>query len=156
MRKLIIITLIITAFIMAESVFAFTVSSPFGWRINPISHQWEFHPGIDIPLNYGTPVLALFDGVVMWAGPRGGYGNTVILQHQGNIFTLYAHCAGVMVQPGQTVRAGEQIGTAGSTGDSTGPHLHLEYWVNNQYADPMLIWNQDQKHQEKHTSDTVR
>jgi murein DD-endopeptidase MepM/ murein hydrolase activator NlpD len=125
MRRLLIVALMIIIAITAESAFAFTVSSPFGWRINPLSHRWEFHPGIDIPLNYGTPVLALFDGVVVWAGPRGGYGNTVILQHHDNIYTFYGHCALVMVQTGQKVRAGEQIGIVGSTGYSTGSHIHL-------------------------------
>jgi murein DD-endopeptidase MepM/ murein hydrolase activator NlpD len=145
MRKFLIVALTIIVAITAESAFAFKVSSPFGWRINPISHRWEFHPGIDIPLNYGTPVLALFDGMVVWAGPRGGYGNTVILQHHDDTFTLYGHCARVMVYPGQTVKAGEQIGIVGSTGYSTGPHLHLEYWVHNQYVDPMVIWNHNEK-----------
>jgi murein DD-endopeptidase MepM/ murein hydrolase activator NlpD len=145
MRKFLIVALTIIVAITAESAFAFTVSSPFGWRINPISHRWEFHTGIDIPLNYGTPVLALFDGMVVWAYPRGGYGNTVILQHHDNTYTLYGHCAKVLVQPGQTVKAGEQIGIVGSTGYSTGPHIHLEYWINNQYVDPMVIWNRNEK-----------
>jgi murein DD-endopeptidase MepM/ murein hydrolase activator NlpD len=143
MRKFLIVAVILT--ITVEPAWAFTVSSPFGWRINPISHRREFHTGIDIPLNYGTPILALFDGVVVWAGPRGGYGNTVILQHQDDTFTLYGHCAKVLVQTGQTVQAGDQIAMVGSTGYSTGPHLHLEYWVNHQYVDPMVIWNHHEK-----------
>jgi murein DD-endopeptidase MepM/ murein hydrolase activator NlpD len=145
MRKWLMIALMITAFITPEIATAFTVSSPFGWRLNPISHRWEFHRGIDIPLRYGTPVLALFDGAVAWAGPRGGYGNTVILQHRNHVFTLYAHCARIMAHTGQSVRAGEQIAIVGSSGKSTGPHIHIEYWVNNRYVDPMLIWDQSQK-----------
>jgi murein DD-endopeptidase MepM/ murein hydrolase activator NlpD len=149
MRKLLITILMLIITYTTNDTFAFTVSSPFGWRINPISRHWEFHPGIDIPLNYGTPILALIDGKVAWAGPRGGYGNTVILQHRDNTFTLYGHCARVTVQSGQMVRAGEQIGIVGSTGESTGPHVHIEYWVDNQYVDPMVIWNQAQNHKEK-------
>jgi murein DD-endopeptidase MepM/ murein hydrolase activator NlpD len=152
MRKWLMVALLITAFITPEIATAFTVSSPFGWRINPISRRREFHPGVDIPLNYGAPVLALFDGVAVWAGPRGGYGNTVILQHRNHVFTLYGHCARVMVQRGQTVRAGEQIGTVGSTGYSTGPHLHLGCWVNNRYIDPMLIWDKSKKPPSKNGS----
>jgi murein DD-endopeptidase MepM/ murein hydrolase activator NlpD len=146
MRKWLMVALMIITFVTAEAAFAFTVSSPFGWRINPISHRCEFHPGIDIPSKYGVPVLALFNGVVVWAGLYGGYGNTVILQHRSQAFTLYGHCARVMVQRGQTVHAGQQIGIVGSTGYSTGSHLHLEYWINNQYVDPMLIWKKDQSH----------
>lgn len=143
------VVLMLITFVTAEAAFAFTVSSPFGWRINPVTHRREFHPGIDIPLNYGTSVLALFDGVVVWAGLRGGYGNTVILQHYNNTFTLYGHCAKITVETGQSVLTGEQIAIVGSTGESTGPHLHLEYWVNNRYVDPMVIWNQDRNHKKK-------
>ena len=156
MRKWLTVALMIIVAVRAEAAFAFTVSSPFGWRIHPISHRWEFHPGIDIPLKYGTPVLALFEGAVVWAGPYGGYGNTVILQHRSQVFTLYGHCARVMVQRGQTVRAGERIGIVGSTGYSTGSHLHLGYWINNRYVDPMLIWKKAQSHSAKRGLDTRR
>jgi Membrane proteins related to metalloendopeptidases len=156
MRKWLMVALMIVTAVTAEAAFAFTVSSPFGWRINPISHRREFHPGIDIPLPYGTPVRALWDGVVVWAGPYSGYGNTVILQHRNQAFTLYGHCARVMVQRGQTVRAGERIGIVGSTGYSTGSHLHLGYWINNHYVDPMLIWKKKQSHPAKHRPATGR
>ena len=150
------VILMIVATVTKEAAFAFAVSSSFGWRINPITHRREFHPGIDIPLNYGTPVLALFDGVVVWAGPRGGYGNTVILQHHNNTFTLYGHCAKITVETGQSVLAGEQIAIVGSTGESTGPHVHLEYWVNNRYVDPMVIWNQAHNPKDKYSTNGMQ
>lgn len=124
---------------------AMTVSSPFGWRIHPVTGKRHFHTGIDIPANYGTKIIALFDGDVVWAETHQGYGSTVLLRHAQHCFTLYGHCTKIFVKPGQRVKSGQLIATVGSTGVSTGPHLHLEYWVNNQYIDPMQIWESPKK-----------
>lgn len=120
---------------------AFSVSSPFGWRIHPIKKQRIFHTGIDIPVACGSPVVAIFDGVVVFSESRRGYGNTVIIQHDKNRYTLYGHCSRLIVRNGQRVKAKETIALSGNSGLSTGPHLHLEYWIDGKYVDPMLIWN---------------
>lgn len=123
-------------------VWAFQVSSDFGWRIHPISHHPEFHRGVDVPVKSGSPIVALFDGIVVYADTRGGYGLTIIIRHdlKNKIYTLYGHNSVISVIPGQRVKAGDVIGRAGSTGYSTGSHLHLEYWVNGRYVDPLMIW----------------
>lgn len=132
------IFLINSAFIFAVS---FPVSSGFGWRIDPFTHKRAFHSGIDIPAKAGSPIFAVFKGEVMVAGAYRGYGIAVLLHHKAAIYTLYGHCSRVLVKPGQMVKAGEKIATVGSTGMSTGPHLHLEYWVNGRYRNPLEIWN---------------
>ncbi|MDQ6616957.1 MAG: peptidoglycan DD-metalloendopeptidase family protein [Actinomycetota bacterium] len=100
------------------------VTSEFGPR-------WGgFHPGIDIAPPYGTPIHAAKDGVVIFAGPEGGYGNFVLIDHGGGIVTGYAHQSRIAVTQGQSVTQGQVIGFEGSTGDSTGPHLHFEVRVN--------------------------
>lgn len=134
------IIVMIISLVFQSAIFAWPVSSPFGWRRHPMTHQWEFHRGIDISISYGRLIGAVFDGKVVWAGPWGGYGNTVIVQHQKTIYTLYGHCSRIFVSRGQNVRAREAIAAVGSSGNSTGPHVHLEYWVNHKYVDPMLIW----------------
>jgi lysostaphin len=115
------------------------VTSLFGWRTNPITHQREFHRGIDLSLPYGYPVGAFFEGQIVWARPRGGYGNCVIIKHDDKRYTLYGHLSQISVEEGQEVQANELIGYVGSTGMSTGPHLHLEYWVDGQYVNPLLL-----------------
>lgn len=105
-----------------------TITSAFGWRIHPISGTQRFHSGTDIGAPTGTPILAAFSGRVDTADWLGGYGLTVILTHgEGRVQTLYAHMSELFVQPGQVVQQGEVIGRVGSTGNSTGPHLHFEY-----------------------------
>lgn len=104
------------------------LTSSFGWRLHPIFGNYRFHSGTDIGAPSGTPVLAAFSGRVNTSGFLGGYGLTVILEHSGDrAQTLYAHLSEVFVQPGETVEQGEVIGRVGSTGNSTGPHLHFEY-----------------------------
>ena len=104
---------------------AFQISSGFGWRLDPYTHQKAFHTGIDIPENSGSPIFAIFDGKVIIAGPYRGYGNAILLHHDNNRYTLYGHCSAVFVKEGQYVKAGEKIGLVGSTGMSVGPHLHF-------------------------------
>lgn len=131
--------------VFSANVSAYTVTSPFGWRIHPVRNRMEFHTGIDISMSYGSAIPALFDGEVVWAATRDGYGNTVILHHFDDTYTLYGHCATICVVTGQEVKAGETIAFVGNSGVSTGPHLHLEYWVHNHYVNPMVIWNQAER-----------
>lgn len=105
------------------------VSSEYGWRVHPISNTRKFHSGIDIAASQGTAVSAASSGVVAHAGWMGGYGNTVMISH-GSVTTLYAHLSSISVSVGQTVSRGQGIGAVGSTGNSTGPHLHFEVHPN--------------------------
>ena len=102
------------------------ISSPFGWRIHPITGASRFHSGIDIADDYYTPVVASAPGVVTHAGWIDGYGNAVIIEHEGGWSTLYGPFEEIHVMAGQTVSAGHLIGGQGSTGNSTGPHCHFE------------------------------
>lgn len=104
-----------------------SVTSAFGWRTHPISGTTSFHTGTDLAAPTGTPVLAAFPGQVQTAGFMGGYGLAILLHHQdGQLATRYAHLSKIYVQPGQWVSQGTIIGLVGSTGNSTGPHLHFE------------------------------
>lgn len=104
------------------------ITSVFGWRIHPVLESSRFHSGTDLGAPQGTPVLAAFSGKVAVADFMGGYGLTVVLQHQnGSEETLYGHLSEIFVKPGETVKQGEVIGRVGSTGLSTGPHLHFEF-----------------------------
>ena len=114
------------------------VSSAFGMRFHPILGRWREHRGIDYAAAPGTPVRAVGDGVVIFAGRRGSYGNLVEVSHLGGVVTRYAHLRGYArgTRPGARVRVGQTIGFVGSTGLSTGPHLHFEMLVNGRYTDP--------------------
>ncbi|MBE9003577.1 peptidoglycan DD-metalloendopeptidase family protein [Fortiea sp. LEGE XX443] len=103
-----------------------TITSLFGWRIHPITGDRRFHAGTDLGAPMGTPILAAAKGQVDTAGWAGGYGLTVILTHSSAQQTLYGHMSEIFVQPGQIVEPGMVIGRVGSTGNSTGPHLHFE------------------------------
>lgn len=113
-----------------------SVSSPFGWRIHPIFHVRKFHTGIDIGAAYGTPIRAADGGRVIYASWMSGYGNTTIVDHGRGISTLYAHQSRIRITSGPVTR-GQIIGYVGSTGYSTGPHLHFEVRVNGNPVDPM-------------------
>jgi murein DD-endopeptidase MepM/ murein hydrolase activator NlpD len=102
------------------------ITSLFGWRVHPITGNRRFHAGTDLGAPAGTPILAAARGQVTSAGWQGGYGLTVILNHTTAQQTLYAHMSEILVQPGQVVEQGMVIGRVGSTGNSTGPHLHYE------------------------------
>ncbi|HEY9811801.1 MAG TPA: peptidoglycan DD-metalloendopeptidase family protein [Halomicronema sp.] len=104
------------------------ITSVFGWRIHPISGGNSFHSGTDLGAPMGTPVLAALKGIVEVADYLGGYGLAVIIKHsQGTQETLYAHLSEILVRPGQQIEQGTPIGRVGSTGNSTGPHLHFEF-----------------------------
>jgi murein DD-endopeptidase MepM/ murein hydrolase activator NlpD len=101
-------------------------TSGFGWRTHPITGSRRFHSGVDIGAPMGAPVVAAGTGIVMSSGWLGGYGKAIVIQHNGVQQTLYGHLSEVFVQPGQRIEQGTVIGRVGSTGNSTGPHLHFE------------------------------
>ncbi len=117
------------------------ISSFFGWRINPITKQKEFHNGIDIQTKINQPVYAPIDGNILFCGSLKGYGNTVILENPSTkeIF-LFAHLSKISKRKNEPVKKNEIIGYTGNTGLSTGPHLHLEYKKNNRYQNPLEIF----------------
>jgi len=102
------------------------ISSAFGWRNHPITGDRRFHTGIDLAADMGTPILAAYSGQVEIADRVGGYGLTVVLNHNSAQQTLYGHMSEILVRPGQWVERGTVIGRVGNTGNSTGPHLHFE------------------------------
>jgi murein DD-endopeptidase MepM/ murein hydrolase activator NlpD len=102
------------------------VSSAFGWRRDPINGQSRFHKGVDIKAAYGQAVPSVAPGRVVSAGDQGGYGLTVVVEHDSGIRTRYAHLSAVAVAPGEVVGRGQDVGRVGSSGRSTGPHLHFE------------------------------
>lgn len=102
------------------------INSKFGWRRDPVSGGGRMHTGVDIDCRYGQTVGASMGGVVYWAARRGGYGNLVVVDHGKGITTFYAHLSAIHVVAGQRVVAGQTLGLVGSTGRSTGPHLHYE------------------------------
>lgn len=113
------------------------VTSPFGWRIHPIFHTREFHPGIDIGAPYGATVSAADAGIVEFAGTMSGYGNVLVIDHGGGLATLYAHLSAYSVSVGQEVGRGAPIANVGCTGWCTGPHLHFEVRISGRPVDPM-------------------
>lgn len=112
------------------------ISSGYGYRIHPITNTKKLHSGIDYAAPYGTSILAAEDGVVLTAGWNGGYGYCVTVNHGGGYVTLYGHCSSLSVSAGQTVKRGQTIAKVGSTGNSTGNHLHFEVRVNGSTVDP--------------------
>ena len=122
----------------------FSISSPFGYREDPFTGEIEYHNGTDIAAPNGTQILAAAAGTVTIANGidswGGGYGYHIKIDHGGGLETLYAHCSAICVTPGQQVQQGEVIGFVGSTGNSTGNHLHFEVWVNGERTDAMYFF----------------
>ncbi|HTU83204.1 MAG TPA: peptidoglycan DD-metalloendopeptidase family protein [Candidatus Acidoferrales bacterium] len=112
------------------------ITSPFGWRPNPFGGGPEFHPGLDIAAPMGTTVTAAAGGTVIMAQWYGGYGNYILIDHGGGFSTGYGHLSAMYVSAGQTVSRGQAIGAVGTTGQSTGPHLHFEVRINGKPVDP--------------------
>ena len=114
-------------------------TSEFGVRIHPIDGDLRFHAGTDIAAPTGTPIYAAFDGIVIESEYDKWNGYHIKLQHDNDIMTVYCHCEKLNVKKGEVVRAGEIIGTVGSTGSSTGAHLHFELRINNVSYDPQSV-----------------
>lgn len=113
------------------------MTSRFGRRFHPVLHVWKLHTGVDFGVPTGTAVHAAAGGVVVHSGWLGAYGNAVVIDHGGGVSTLYGHCSSLSVRTGQSVTAGEVISYSGSTGYSTGPHLHFEKRVNGSPVPPL-------------------
>jgi len=105
--------------------------------MHPVYNKKKFHTGIDIGASSGSAIVACGTGTVTKAEWYGGYGNCVVIDHGGGIVSLYGHMSSIGVKAGQKVSAGQQIGKVGSTGVSSGPHLHLEFSKNGQLVDPL-------------------
>jgi murein DD-endopeptidase MepM/ murein hydrolase activator NlpD len=112
------------------------ISSGFGRRVDPIDGHDKFHQGVDLRAASGDPIRVAGDGVVRRAGPRGGYGNAVEIDHGGGVTTLYAHASEVLVKPGEKVNAQQEIARVGQSGRATGPHLHFEVRLDHRQVDP--------------------
>lgn len=121
-----------------------SISSPFGPRTDPFTRQWSFHNGIDIAANRNTPIYALQEGKVIYSGWKGGYGKCIIIDHNypdvpkiPRLQTKYAHNTRNIVKEGDYVKRGDIIGYVGSTGRSTGPHLHFEVVFKGKPVNPL-------------------
>lgn len=113
------------------------ISSGFGLRLHPLFKKMLFHTGVDIASAYGTEVKASDSGTILYVGGWGGYGNVVIIDHGNNLSTVYAHLSRFVAQKGENIKKGALIGYVGSTGYSTGPHLHFEVRINGKVVDPI-------------------
>ena len=113
------------------------ISSQYGYRTHPISGTRKLHKGLDIAASSGNPVIAAASGTVVKSYFSSSYGNYVVISHGGGLMAAYAHMTRRLVSAGQTVAAGQQVGTVGSTGNSTGPHLHFEVYVGGSTTNPM-------------------
>ena len=121
------------------------ITDGFGMRRNPFNGEGrEVHEGLDIAVDFGTPVGATADGLVIYAAPHAGYGNLVIVYHSNGITSRYGHLSRISVEAGQRVKRGDQVGNVGSTGRSTGPHVHYEIRENDQAVDPLRYVTQTQ------------
>ncbi|MCW8919435.1 MAG: M23 family metallopeptidase [Gammaproteobacteria bacterium] len=112
------------------------LSSNYGTRNDPFSGKPEFHKGVDLAGKEGSDIISVAAGVVTWAGKRYGYGNLVEVNHGNGYVTRYGHAKEVLVTAGETIRKGQRIASMGSTGRSTGPHVHFEVWVDGHTVDP--------------------
>lgn len=117
------------------------ISSPYGYRTHPISGTRKLHKGLDISASSGNPVIAAASGTVVKSYFSSSYGNYVVISHGGGVMTAYAHMTRRLVSVGERVAAGQQVGTVGSTGNSTGPHLHFEVYVGGSTVNPMNYFN---------------
>ena len=114
------------------------ISSAFGWRKDPFTGQGRFHKGVDVKAAYGQTVPSVAGGTVVTAGSQGSYGLTVVVEHDSGIRTRYAHLSELAVRPGDVVTRGQDVGRVGSTGRSTGPHLHFEVLEEGKPVNPAI------------------
>ena len=131
------------AFLVSPLEFS-RVTSGFKMRFHPILQTWRAHLGVDYAAATGTPVRAVGDGTIEFAGVQGGFGNVVMVKHRNNSTTVYAHLSRILVKQGQSVSQGQNIGAVGATGWATGPHLHFEFRVNGVHQDPTTIARQSE------------
>jgi murein DD-endopeptidase MepM/ murein hydrolase activator NlpD len=117
------------------------LSDKYGWRKHPVYRKRLFHAGIDVAAPKGTPIAAVQNGKVIYAGRRAGYGNLVIVSHANGLSTRYAHCSSILVKKGQNVRAGQLLAKVGATGVATGNHLHFEVRKNGKTQNPLTYLN---------------
>ena len=113
------------------------VSSPYGYRLHPVLNVQKMHTGVDIPAPTGTPAVAVDSGIVTYSGVQGSYGNTIMIQHDDGKVSLYAHNSVLVASVGQRVEKGQVVSKIGTTGRSTGPHLHFEIRINGKHTNPM-------------------
>jgi murein DD-endopeptidase MepM/ murein hydrolase activator NlpD len=132
------------------------VTSYFGYRYHPILHFTRFHAGIDIGAGWGSPIVAAADGQVAAAGWAGGYGREVQIAHGGGIMSLYGHMSEIVAQPGSFVHAGQVIGYVGSSGLSTGPHVHFEVRENGTPVNPLSVRLTSAPVVDTHLADAVK
>ena len=121
-----------------------SISSDYGNRISPLSGSHQNHDGLDIPAQFGSPILAAGKGRVIFSAYAPGYGNLVEIDHGQGVVTRYGHAAKLLVKAGEIVEQSQKIATVGSTGKSTGPHLHFEFRVNGKHQDPLLMARQSE------------
>lgn len=121
------------------------ISSDYGSRVGPFTGLHENHNGLDIPAQFGSPILSAGKGIVMYAGYAPGYGNLVEIDHGQGIVTRYGHADQLLVRMGELIEQSQKIATVGSTGKSTGPHLHFEVSKSGVYIDPKLLFAIDDK-----------
>lgn len=115
------------------------LTSTFGYRIDPFRNTWRFHHGLDIAMKMGTPVKALLPGKVLFTGYSQDYGRVIFVEHPHGLVTIYGHLSKSLVKEGQEIAHHQVIGNVGSTGRSTGPHLHFEVRLRNKHVDPTMI-----------------
>jgi hypothetical protein len=148
MRKLLFLLYLVISLCQATPVLAYpqesvpspvagSISSPFGWRVHPITGKNRFHSGLDIAASRGTPIYAVQPGWVVFSGTYAGYGNLVVIEHADGLHTWYGHSSVILKQSGEWVNAGDNIALVGSTGNSTGPHLHFEVRIRGEAVDPL-------------------
>ena len=143
-----------------ESGFAMPAQGPitsyFGYRYHPIVHFTRFHAGVDIGAGWGAPIVAAGDGQVVGAGWGGGYGREVEIAHGGGLTSIYGHMSQIVAQPGSFVRRGQLIGYVGSSGLSTGPHVHFEVRQNGQPVNPLAVHFTGAAVADTHLADAVK
>ncbi len=116
------------------------ISSRYGYRTNPVSGKYKLHGGLDLACSEGTPIYAVMDGEVVASAYSESYGNYIKIDHKNGYQTLYAHCSKLISSKGNTVCCGDTIALVGSTGNSTGPHLHIEVRHNGERIDPEIYF----------------